>query len=295
MTGVAVIINPTKVENLTELKTEVAARAVAAGYGEPLWLETTADDPGQGMVAEARQAGSTLVLACGGDGTVAACAAALAGADIALGVLPAGTGNLLARNLDLPLNHSDALDVAFGSGRRRIDVLEAADHRFVVMAGLGFDAALIRDTDEDLKAKLGWVAYLNGLLRAVRGTPRVLFEVVVDSQPALRRHGVGVLVGNVGQVQGGLAVLPDAQPDDGLLDVIVLTPHSARDWPVLVWRLLRRRPNDGPQAEVMRGERVRITASRAVPIEYDGELSGESTELSVSVLAAALVLCVPGE
>jgi diacylglycerol kinase family enzyme len=289
--AVAVIVNPVKVADLALLKTEVSARAVAAGLGEPLWVETTQDDPGAGMVAEALHAAARLVLVCGGDGTVAACAGALAGTDAAMAVIPAGTGNLLARNLGLPLAQADALDIAFGTGRRTIDVLEAGGTRFVVMAGLGFDAALIRDTDEDFKSKVGWLAYLGGLVRALRGSPHAYFSVAMDGGDTVRHRGVGVLVGNVGQLQGGVAVLSDAEPDDGLLDVIVLTPRMLRDWPVLLWRVLRRRAHIGEQAQVSRGTSVQISVDRPLPVEYDGEFEGEATTLSVSVLAGALQVC----
>jgi diacylglycerol kinase family enzyme len=303
MSSVAVVYNPIKVADLDELKREVGDRIAAAGLDAPSWLATTEEDPGGGMVRAACADDARLILCCGGDGTVAACAGALA--DLAaeagpehrppaLGVIPAGTGNLLARNLDLPLDVVAALDVAFGSGRRVLDVLKAGEHRFVVMAGIGFDAALIRDTDEDLKARIGWLAYLGGLVKALRGSPRIWFEVSIDGGPPLRRRGVGVLVGNVGKVQGGVAVLPDAEPDDALLDVIVLSPRRALDWPVLLWRLLRRVPDSGDQAHVRTGAHVQIRAEQELPVEFDGDFDGSASELVVEVMPSAITVCVAG-
>ena len=100
--------------------------------------------------------------------------------------------------------------------------------------------------------------------------------------------GLGVLVGNVGELQGGMAVLPDAEPADGLLDVIVLAPRAWIDVVVLAWRILRRRPNDGPQALILRGNRVEIRADRPVPLEFDGEYAGEHDALTVTVLPGAV-------
>jgi len=287
----AVVCNPASVDDVELLAKQVRARCSAAGAAEPLWYETTPDELGGAQTRQALDAGADLVLACGGDGTVAACAGALAGTDVALGLIPAGTGNLLARNLDVPLDVDAALDIAFGPKRRRIDVLESGERRFVVMAGLGFDAALIRETGDEAKAKMGWLAYVGGAARAMRHTPRAHFTITVDDAPAVRREALGVLIGNVGRLQGGLLVLPDAQPDDGVIDVGVLEPRAWYDWPVLLARILARRPDSGPQADVLRGRRVEISCDRSVPTEFDGDDAGDATEMSVRVLAGALVLC----
>ncbi|MDQ1721922.1 MAG: hypothetical protein QOI26_1656 [Pseudonocardiales bacterium] len=284
------MLNPAKIDDMAALK---AAIIEHCDDERPRWYETTEADPGAGQAAAAIADGARLVLVCGGDGTVAACAGALAGTEVAMAVVPVGTGNLLARNLGIPLELSEALEVAFGPDERVIDVLEAGDQRFVVMAGLGFDAALIRDTDDELKDRLGWLAYLGGMAKALRRSPHARFTITVDDGLPVRTQAIGVLVGNVGQLEADITLLPDASPDDGQLDVLVLAPRTVRDWPALVWRILRRRPDSGPQADILRGKRVRIESSVAVPVEFDGDFRGEATELRVDVLAAALTLrCV---
>ena len=229
MNLVAAVVNPVKVADLDALKRAITERA-----GDEIgWWLTTEEDPGGGQTEQAVADGAKLVLVCGGDGTVAACAAVLAGTGVAMAVIPDGTGNLLARNLDIPLELPAALAVAFEGSDRQLDVLDAGDQRFLVMAGLGFDAALIRDTDEQLKAKIGWLAYLAGFARAVRRHRRRCYEITVDDHPPIRRRAIGVLVGNVGQLEAGITLLPEAVPDDGMLDVIVLAPRTPSDWPVL--------------------------------------------------------------
>ncbi len=283
MSLVAAVINPAKFDP-AELRRAIRDRA---GAEVGCWL-TTEQDPGTGQARQAVADGAKLVLACGGDGTVTACAQALAGTGVAMAVLPDGTGNLLARNLGIPLELPAALEVAFAGSDRQLDVLAAGDLRFLVMAGLGFDAALIRDTDERLKRKLGWLAYLAGFARAVKRRRRIRYEIRLDDQPPLRRRAIGVLVGNVGQLEAGVTLLPGAAPDDGRLDVIVLAPRTALDWPVLAGRILAKRP-----ADVLSGRRVRITAARPVPFEYDGDYVGERTELDVTVLPGALLMRCP--
>jgi diacylglycerol kinase family enzyme len=287
VSAVAAVLNPAKIEDLSAVKAAITDRC---GDEQPAWYETTEADTGAGQAAAAVAAGARLVLVCGGDGTVAACAGALAGTGVAMAVVPVGTGNLLARNLDIPLELPQALDVAFGTAERTIDVLEAAEQRFVVMAGLGFDAALIRDTDDDLKARLGWFAYVGGLARALRRSPHARFSIAIDDEVPVSTEAVGVLVGNVGQLEAGITLMPDASPDDGQLDVLVLAPRTVKDWPALAWRILRRRPDAGPQADIRRGKRVRISSAVAVPVEFDGDFRGEAAELRVDVLPAALTV-----
>ena len=286
---VAVVVNPVKVSELARLKQEVAERCA----GEVGWWETTEADPGGGQARQALAAGAELVLVCGGDGTTAACAGALAGTGVPMAVVPDGTGNLLARNLGIPRELTASLDVAFGAHQRQIDVLDTGELRYLVMAGLGFDASLIRDTDEELKGRIGWPAYLGGLVRAIRGRRRTRYRITLDDRPAIQRRAIGVLVANVGQLQGGITLLPDARPDDGQLDVIALAPRTAVDWPVLIARILGKRPDSGKQADVWRARRVRVSADRPVPAEFDGDFIGERTELTVEVLAGALSLRCP--
>jgi diacylglycerol kinase family enzyme/membrane-associated phospholipid phosphatase len=290
VSSVAVVLNPAKIDDLEGLKAAITAHCGP----EPSWYETTPADTGTGQTAAALAAGARLVLVCGGDGTIAACAAVLTGTGVTMAIVPVGTGNLLARNLGIPLGVTEALEIAFGPDERAIDVLEAADQRFTVMAGLGFDAALIRDTDETLKLRIGWLAYLGGMARALRRSPHARFTIAVDDGLPRTTEAIGVLVGNVGQLEAGITLMPEASPYDGQLDVLVLKPRTIGDWPTLAWRILRRRPDSGRQADILRGKRVSIESSVPVPVEYDGEFRGEATELRVEVLPAALILrCAP--
>lgn len=292
--GVAVVFNPIKVDDLDELKSDIGLALREHGYSEPTWLETTESDPGEGQTAAAVKQGASLVLACGGDGTVSACASALAGTGVSLGLVPLGTGNLLARNLDVPLDRAEALKVALGDGRRLIDLIENEDgKRVVIMSGLGLDAAMVRDTSDELKAKVGWPAYIGGVARALRRSPRTRFTITTDLGAPQQHVGVGVLVGNVGRLQAGLAVLPDAVPDDGLADLVLFAPRSWRDWPRIAWNVLTRKAHDGhAHTVVARGAELRIEASRSLPVEFDGELCGQARSLSLKVLPTVLKVCV---
>lgn len=255
-------------------------------------FETTEEDPGQGVTAAALAAGADLICVSGGDGTLMACITTLAETDVPLAILPGGTGNLLAINFDVPLELDAAVDVALHGQRRRIDVGAVDRRRFAVMCGLGFDAAMLRDTGEALKARFGATAYVAGALKNLR-RPATRFSVVLDGKQPISAAGHAVLIGNLGKVQGGLAVLPDADPCDGLLDVGVVRAEGLLEWARIAYRLMFRRHEDDSRVRFFQARRVDVHAESAVPFELDGDVLPDTDRVSARVLEAALVLCVP--
>jgi YegS/Rv2252/BmrU family lipid kinase len=309
---VAVVFNPAaSPDGAPERKRDLQAALGAAGV-EVVWLETTQQDPGQGLTRRAVEQGVDLVLAAGGDGTVMACVTGLAGSRVPLAVLPGGTGNLLALNLELPHDLDGALDVALHGDRRELDVgaLDGGADRFVIMSGLGFDAAMLRDANPTLKARIGALAYVLSGLRQLRRRP-ARFRIRLDDQPTITRIGQGLLIANLGRLQGGLAVVPDARPDDGVLDVAVLGTRTPVDWLRLAAQVLLRRQRHGQvqqrqtsppgsagppwlPVELFRARRVEVDCDRPQPVERDGDPAGSTRRLVVEILPRALTLCVPG-
>ena len=292
-TRVAVVFNPaTGGGDTSGRKRDTQQALEAAGLGV-LWLETTPEDPGQGLTAKAVAESVDLVMAQGGDGTVMACVTGLAGTDVPLAVLPGGTGNLLATNFDIPADLEAAVEVALHGDRVRLDVAAMDDDRFVVMGGIGFDAAMLRDADPRLKERLGAVAYvLSGFKHLRRRATR--FRLRLDDRPPLERTGQGLLVGNLGRLQGGLPVMPDARADDGLLDVAVLQTRTVADWLALAVRMLLRRRRKDPQLETFQARRVEVHCDRPQPVERDGDaLDTPRDHLVIEVVPGALTLCVP--
>jgi diacylglycerol kinase family enzyme len=287
----AVVVNPSKVIDLDERRKEICAVLAEAGWPEPLWLETTPEDPGRGQTAEAVRGGAEVVFACGGDGTVMACAGTLAGTGVALAVLPSGTGNLLATNLSLPTRVADGVRVATAGTRRCIDLGTCGRTDFTVMAGMGFDAQMIGAASEDMKRRIGWYAYVLAALRYLRHRP-VRVRIRLDGGTPVRRRARTVLIGNVGRLQGGIPLLPDARPDDGWLDVAVLTPYTVGHWLALAWGVIRRR-RVVPRMETFRAKRVEVYSNRVQPRELDGDLIEPARHLDVTIKPAALWVCVP--
>ena len=286
----AVVIHPAKHDDMDGFRAAVRRAMSDLDWAEPLWLETRPDDTGERLAREAVRSGVDLVLASGGDGTVTACVGGVAGSGIPLGVLPCGTGNLLARNLGLPLSLDEALTVALTGSDRRLDVGMANGRPFVVMAGIGFDAEMLQDADERLKNSVGWAAYVLSALRHLRDRPgRMVLQA--DSGGPQRRWASGVIAGNVGSLQGNIQLLPDAVPDDGVLDIAVLAAWGWTGWLRLATDVLLRR-RTGRVAHLTCRELV-VDASRARPWEVDGEVAGCTRQLRVTLEPGSLLIRVP--
>ncbi|QKJ20194.1 diacylglycerol/lipid kinase family protein [Microbacterium hominis] len=299
----AVVFNPSKIarDDLCDAFDKVDPDACAAAE----WFETTEDDPGHGPARDALAAGAELVIVAGGDGTVRAVAEVLAGADAALAIVPQGTGNLLARNLDVPIGDVEAaIERALETDERRVDIgwIDTGDGQekgFAVMVGFGLDAQMLVETDDDLKDKAGWLAYVEALGRAVEKSEVVEFTLQVDDGAPETVSGHTLIVGNCGTIQGGVAILPDAAVDDGQLDVLVVSADSVAGWldtvRSFVWDNGIRRffakesaTLDADTARHLVGERMRVELPEPVPFEIDGEEVGDVQTFTVRVDAGAL-------
>ncbi|MFJ6836055.1 diacylglycerol kinase family protein [Streptomyces sp. NPDC091209] len=308
----AVILNPTVTDEAT--RDDLRRILERHGHRGPVFLETTADDPGAGQTARAVREGATLVVVCGGDGTVRTVADALVDSGVPLAIVPCGTGNLLARNLGLPLSPTAALDAALGGSPHRLDLgsiegdgLTAT--RFAAMAGAGLDAAMMEHTDPRAKAHLGWPAYALAGIGTLR-IPRMRVTIRLDGSPAMRRTARMVLVGNVGTVQGGMTLLPAARPDDGLLDLLVLDPRGPVGWLRAVRTLLRGR-SEAPRPSTLHTLATEGDDQNKVPVEFftfrraeltfatpqsrelDGDPVGPGRRLTAEVEPGALTVLLP--
>jgi diacylglycerol kinase (ATP) len=313
----AVIYNPLKVDILA-LETAVASAAKEAGWRRTLWFATTIDDAGQLLVAEAVRRGATMVLAAGGDGTVRAVAEGLRGTGVAMALLPSGTGNLLARNLDVPFgNLAATVATAFAGVDRKIDLGLASivrddgdveEHVFLVMAGLGLDAKMIAKTSPKLKKAVGWLAYVDAIGRSLPEIKPVRLRVSIDGETSRSVNVHTIIIGNCGKLPGGILLIPDAQPDDGILDFVALRPRGPfgwlNVWNKLAWEngVLRKSAlgrriidlsRDVKDVTYLRGKDLRMTVETPQQFQLDGDEFGEAKSVHTWVDPGALTVRVP--
>jgi diacylglycerol kinase family enzyme len=311
-----VVYNPIKVD-IGKLRTAVDAAEQTAGWEPTLWFETSEADAGQGMTRSAIRRGATVVIAAGGDGTVRAVAEALRDSGVSLALLPSGTGNLLARNLELPLtNMESSLEVAFGPDDRTIDLGmveitrtngDSEEHAFLVMAGLGLDAKMIKNTNSRLKKAVGWLAYVDGITRSLPELKPVRLRLRLDGGPERTMNVHTIIVGNCGMLPGGLLLMPEAKPDDGILDIAALRPRGPFGW-AKVWRkvawengVLRKSAlgrriidlsKDVRDVTYLTGKELRMTVERPEEFQLDGDEFGEAKSVRTWVDPGALTVKV---
>jgi YegS/Rv2252/BmrU family lipid kinase len=275
---------------------ELRRRITDQDVDKLLWYEVPKSRKAPKKVREAIKAGVDLLIVWGGDGMVQRSIDVLArekgGAKIPLAILPAGTGNLLAGNLGIPDDLEQAVELAFHGERRRIDLGRLNGEYFAVMAGVGFDGALIRDADRGMKDRLGKLAYVWTGLRHVNGeAPEA--KVLVDGVEWFDDEASCVLVGNVGTITGGIHAFDDAKPDDGWLDVGVATAQGAMQWARALGTMAVGRSDHSPFVRITRARRVDVKLRHKLEYELDGGARDAVKKMSIQVAPAAVTVCTP--
>jgi diacylglycerol kinase (ATP) len=292
MTNVAVIAHAGKTfgGGLLELRRELERQ----GVSDPLWYEVPKSRKAPAMVGRAIEEGAELLFVWGGDGMVQRCIDGLDGAKVPVAVVPAGTANLFASNLDIPQDIERAVQVGLHGARRSLDVGRMNGERFAVMAGAGFDAQMIREADAGLKDRIGRVAYVwTGVMQLGRKP----FEatIKVDGSTWFEGKASSVLLGNVGELFAGVEAFEDARPDDGVLELGVVTADSVLDWVRTIARTAAGASSTSPFVQVAKARSAEVTFDRKILYELDGGDRKKVKKLDVEVEPEAITVCVPAE
>lgn len=321
-----VIYNPTKEADWETLRKYLREAAVSASLPEPVWLETTEEDPGPGQTRKALAAGASVVIAAGGDGTVRAVGAELAGTGTPLGLLPVGTGNLLARNLNLPLQSAkDMASIALTGSDKSIDVAwlevsesvkdstlqaqaraaevelaEPGKYGFLVIGGMGFDADVMDSTSSKLKDKVGWLAYVSAGMKNLFAEKMHVEICPGDSGKRVSADARSVMFMNCGELTGGIVLEPNADPSDSWLELTVLDiKGGVLGWIDLVRRVVAKNIGMSERSlikldsvvgdlDTRRIQTCTVKASTLQAVQIDGDVLGYADELAVSLDPSAL-------
>ncbi|WP_440312357.1 diacylglycerol/lipid kinase family protein [Leucobacter chromiireducens] len=312
----AVVYHPLKTD-IAALRSAVMVQERRLGWSPTQWHETEAHDAGVGATRRAIANGASVVLASGGDGTIRAVSEALRGTGIPIVIIPQGTGNLLARNLGVPLNRIDeAVRAAFTGNNRAVDVGiltitredESEDeHLFLVLAGMGLDARAISATRATLKKRLGWLAYVDAGVRTMLRDGPLQIHYSIDNSPLKPLSVYTVMIGNCGLMPGGVLLIPDAKLDDGMLDIVALRPLGAFSW-LRIWNkigwengVLRKTQtgrriidlvHDTRSVNYSQVRRYALSVSKPEPVQLDGDDFGLALAVSGVVDPGALVVRV---
>ena len=322
---VVVIYNPSKEADFDDLKRAMAQAAADAGLGVPIWMATSAQEPGTTQTRAAIEMNASVVVAAGGDGTVRLVAGELGGRGIPLGLIPIGTGNLLARNLGLPLDSMHNLaSIAITGRSRRIDLGRISAPKasaelleeianinpdakafegevpFVVIAGLGFDAQVMQDADDNLKRVLGWSAYVVSGVKHLNNERVAATITTGDGGNEIEVEARSIMFANCGGLPGGLMLAPDARIDDGWLDIAVLNTKGG----ILGWGDLARRiglarygvrdkvlPEVG-SIDFRRTRSAEVLAQSPEQVQADGDPLGYARDIRARVEKGALLVRV---
>jgi diacylglycerol kinase (ATP) len=290
VTSVGVIAHSAKTlgGGLEELRTTLATH----GVSDPMWSEVPKTRFATKQAKKMLKEGAELIFVWGGDGMVRRVIDTVVGTPVTLAILPAGTANLFATNLGIPKDLEEAVKIGLIGSRRQLDVGRMNREHFAVMAGTGLDALMIRDADAGLKDKVGRLAYVWTGAKNVRKSS-VKMRIEVDGAAWFKGKASCLLVGNVGDVIGGIAAFADARPDDGRLDIGVVTASGAVDW---VRTLARSAIGDvagSPFVETTTGRKFDIRLDKALPYEIDGGARKKTKRLKCKVVPGAIIVCVP--
>jgi len=245
------------------------------------------------LTRDAAAQGYRLVLVAGGDGTVAEAAAGLVGTGVPIGIIPTGTANIVAMNLGIPASPKLATRAALVGTRAPYDVGRTSDGRiFLLAAGAGYDADLIRDADRELKRRFGPLAYILAMFKNLR-VRRARFTVELDGSQRIHVHAKTILVCNVGRTMGALPLAPDARVDDGQLDVVVVTFAGFGQLLLLFFRAILGGLKQDPRVKFYTAKSVRITASRPMPLQVDGEFIDQTTPVEMTVVPGGIQVMRP--
>ena len=290
MSRVAVIAHTGKSigGGLLELRRTLERRGVA----DPIWYEVPKSKKAPKQVRRALEQGAELIFVWGGDGMVQQCVNEIAGSEATLAIVPAGTANLLATDLGIPQSIEDAVEIGLTGDGKQIDLGRFNGERFAAVAGAGFDAALIRDANGSLKERFGRLSYVWAGSKNIRAKS-FKATIAVDGATWYEGKATSIMFGNIRDAFGGVEAIEEARPDDGMIELGVVSAEGLVQWARTIARAAVGSAPKSPFVQVARARRVKVKLDRKVLYELDGGDREKLKKFAVEVEPGAISVRVP--
>lgn len=290
---VLVILNPVSGIGNPEVLEQLILREAGLAGWQADFHHTAMGENLSEFVNSARD-GHSLVIAAGGDGTIAEVASGMANSSIPLGILPSGTWNAIARHLFIPLNVNRALGLIFGDhDLTTLDLMQVGTRTHAMNLTIGFSAAMIQNTGRQDKRRFGIFAYIGNVVSQVFGLKLKRYHLVIDGVPYKIRASE-IIVANYGLIGFRyLEELLEIHPDDGKADVFVVRARTFLDLPALIWRVFIRREKRTPIVRIFPGcENIQISSASPAVVQADGEIIG-TTPVEINIIPQCIRVIIP--
>jgi diacylglycerol kinase (ATP) len=283
-----IIFNPVSGQgDSAERKEQIVQLASDIGWQGRL-IETTRERTATSIAKRAITAGTKHIVVCGGDGTILETLQGAFQKHVAIGVVPLGTGNLFAQNLDLPLDIKEALLVAFLGKVKKIDLGKANGTFFSIMAGIGLDAHIMKSAPRKLKDKFGFLAYVFSAAKNIQRRAGN-YHVIIDGTKEYTVHAKSIMIANMGEIQGGIRAVPRAHPQSGQLRVGIIHATSWHHWVNLAINAIKGNVNKSPHYTLLQGKHIAIqTLNGAKPYQCDGNYFPSTEKLTIDIYPASV-------
>lgn len=272
-------------------KAEIVRIAKELGWKGKI-IETTKTRNAGVIAIEEISGGVKHIVVCGGDGTIMEILQVIINTNVVLGIVPLGTGNLFAQNLDIHGTRRETVEQALFGVVQKIDVGKANETIFAIIAGMGFDAQIMRQAKRRLKRKLGFIAYLISGLKNLNRRPG-LYKVTIDNQPPQMYQAKTIMVANMGKLQGGVEVVPKTHWQNGILCIGIVQASGFPTWLSLLGNTLIGNINNSPHYTLLEGQRIEIESLRGLqPYQCDGDHFPPTKKLTVKIYPQAVSIVV---
>lgn len=290
---IVVILNPTSGnKNIELLKQEIFKRF--SEFKCEIW-ETNKPLHAIDLAQKASREEYDIIIAAGGDGTIIEVISGIINSKSKLGIIPYGTGNMLANNLGIPAtNISKAIEIILEGYTQKIDIGKINNRYFAFMAGCGFDAKIIDETSREKKKKYGLLAYfLEGFLQ-VFNTKCASFKIKLDNKKVIKTRALTVIIANSANIIGNIfSLAPQALPSDGLLDIIIISPKQSIDYVPLLWGILTRQfDKNSNKIRYYQAKEIEIKCKPNILVQADGDII-DKTPIKIQVIPQAINILTP--